>query len=305
MVNRSNGALTCAIGHAEPSLVNGSGGAARRQRHAGVDQRRGAEPRRQVDPERRVRHEHSVDEVTDESDLATAPRLDPRHVRDVAEERDVRAGGIAVGGRHRAPPLNSSKWSPPTSRATKIACLPEPVSSAQATHGTVGLPGVSVPAATRGSSASCSGLAFSEHLSSALVDAAHGTESGRRARRVEHVGEPGVPLPTDCQWKPPSAPESATILAANTWSLPRSPRWLSPTSYQTTQPTLSVGPVNAMSGSIPSRLGSMFSVGSPVAEDPPFGVEPVQADLLPAERADARRRRWLEAGARAASERAA
>ena len=36
------------------------------------------------------------------------------------------------------PPLKSSKWSPPTSRDTKIACRPPPMSSSHTTHGTVG-----------------------------------------------------------------------------------------------------------------------------------------------------------------------
>ncbi len=36
-------------------------------------------------------------------------------------------------------------------------------------------------------------------------------------------------------------------------------------SYQTTHATVSFGPVNAMSGSTPERVGSMLSVGSPVA----------------------------------------
>src|SRR3954449_4931141 len=38
-------------------------------------------------------------------------------------------------------------------------------------------------------------------------------------------------------------------------------------SYQTTHGTVSLAPVNAKSGSMPSRVGSMFSVGSPVADD--------------------------------------
>ena len=41
-------------------------------------------------------------------------------------------------------------------------------------------------------------------------------------------------------------------------------------SYQTTQATLSLAPVKVMSGSTPSRLGSTLSVGSPVADEPPF-----------------------------------
>ena len=79
---------------------------------------------------------------------------------------------------------------------------------------------------------------------------------------------PAVPLPTATQWKPPSAPASATALAANTSSLvtPLRPGLCS---YQTTHGTVSDGPVNASSGSIPSRVGSMLRVGSPVVEDAP------------------------------------
>ena len=40
-------------------------------------------------------------------------------------------------------------------------------------------------------------------------------------------------------------------------------------SYHTVQPTVSLGPVNVMSGSTPLRLGSMLSVGSPVGDEPP------------------------------------
>ena len=64
----------------------------------------------------------------------------------------------------------------------------------------------------------------------------------------------------------------ATIRAANTCSSPRSPSALEPVSYQTTQATVSLGPVKAMSGSIPLRLGSTFRVGSPVADEPPFSA---------------------------------
>ena len=65
------------------------------------------------------------------------------------------------------PALKSSKWLPPTSRETKTACLPSPMSSCQTTHGTVAPPGVSVPAATRGFSASRRAIALSVHASSA------------------------------------------------------------------------------------------------------------------------------------------
>jgi len=65
------------------------------------------------------------------------------------------------------PLLKSSKWFPPTSRETNTACFPPPMTSCHTTQGTVGLPGVSVPAATRGFSASLPATLFSVHPSSA------------------------------------------------------------------------------------------------------------------------------------------
>src|SRR5439155_12043973 len=79
---------------------------------------------------------------------------------------------------------------------------------------------------------------------------------------------PAVPFPTASQWKPPSAAPSATIFAANTMSLLRSPLIpVGSSSYQTTQATVSSLPVKAMSGSTPERVGSMLSVGSPLSSD--------------------------------------
>src|ERR1700744_5351570 len=149
-------------------------------------------------------------------------------------------------GETGAPPLNSSKWSPPTRRETKIEWLPDPVSSDHTAHGTVGLPGTSVPDATRGSSASLAGTAFSEHAFSALVDAAQAPKPLPDVSRT--LVCPAVPLPTACQWKPPSALAlaSATSLAANTCSLLFRPSALWSFSYQTTQATLSLAPVKAM-----------------------------------------------------------
>src|SRR5439155_1534071 len=73
---------------------------------------------------------------------------------------------------------------------------------------------------------------------------------------------PAVPFPTATQRKPPSAVASATIFAAKTMSLLRSPSiWLGSSSYQTTHATVSFGPVNAMSGSTPERVGWMLSEG--------------------------------------------
>src|SRR5919201_766920 len=164
------------------------------------------------------------------------------------------------------PPLNNSKWSPPTRRDTKIAWWP-PTSSENVTHGTVGWPGVSVPAATRGSSASFVATLFSEQASSASGDVAHEPKPLPVVSRMLTL--PAVPLPTACQWKPPSAFGSLTILAAKTCSLLRRPMLLVSFSYHSVHATVSSLPVKAMSGSTPLRLGSMLSVGSPLADEPP------------------------------------
>src|SRR5919204_1368892 len=164
------------------------------------------------------------------------------------------------------PPLNNSKWSPLTRRDTKIAWWP-PTSSENVTHGTVGWPGVRVPAATRGSSASLVATLFSEQGSSASVDVAHEPKPLPVVSRMLTL--PAVPLPTACQWKPPSAFGSLTIFAAKTCSLLRRPMLLLSFSYHSVHATVSLGPVKAMSGSTPLRLGSMLSVGSPGAREPP------------------------------------
>src|SRR4051794_11183092 len=172
----------------------------------------------------------------------------------------------SVGPETGLPPLNSSKWSPPTRRDTKIAWWP-PTSSENATHGTVTPPGVRVPAATRGSSASLPASLFSEQASSAACDAAHAPKPLPDVSSM--LALPAVPLPTACQWKPPSAVASLTILAAKTCSLLRRPMLLLSFSYHSVHATVSLGPVKAMSGSTPLRLGSMLSVGSPVGDEPP------------------------------------
>src|SRR5919202_5254394 len=130
-----------------------------------------------------------------------------------------------------------------------------------------GVPGVGAPAATRGSSASFDATLFSEQASSAAVEAAHAPNPLPLVSST--LVCPAVPLPTACQWKPPSAAGSLTILAAKTCSLLRRPIPLASFSYQTVHATVSLGPVNAMSGSTPLRLGSTLSVGSPVADEPP------------------------------------
>src|SRR4051812_16578589 len=66
------------------------------------------------------------------------------------------------------PPLASWKRAAapaPVRRDTKTCGTPETISS-HTTHGTVAVPGVIVPAATRGSSASTAALALSEHAAS-------------------------------------------------------------------------------------------------------------------------------------------
>src|SRR6185436_15241684 len=58
-----------------------------------------------------------------------------------------------------------------------------------------------------------------------------------------------------------------TALAAKTCSVPRRPMPDAFCSYQTTHGTVSLLPVKAKSGSMPSRVGSMLRVGSPVADE--------------------------------------
>src|SRR5437867_5821962 len=149
-----------------------------------------------------------------------------------------------------------------------MACLPSPSprSSCQTTHGTVVPPGVSVPAATRGFSASRRAIALSEQASSASWLSAQLPKPWAPEVSRTFVW-PAVPFPTATQRNPPSAVASATIFAAKTISLLRSPSiWVGSSSYQTTHATVSFGPVNAMSGSTPERVGSMLSVGSPLSD---------------------------------------
>ena len=163
-----------------------------------------------------------------------------------------------------------------------------PTSSDQTTQGTVGSPAVIVPAATAGSSAFAVGLWLSAQRFSVALEVRHGpapdteVSSGRGA---------AVPLPTASHWKPPSTtPETApavTALAAKTRSF-LTPKDPGPCSYQTTHGTVSPGPVKAMSGSIPLRLGSTLRDGSPAErstptccqQKPPTGLPP--AGFVPA-----------------------
>ena len=109
------------------------------------------------------------------------PPAVPADVRRVAGERDVRrASPCAIGW----PPLAMTKRAAapaPTRRETKTSLssgLPPAGPSSHTTHGTVGLPAVIVPAATRESSASASGFAFSEQPASAAAFAPHGPAAG-------------------------------------------------------------------------------------------------------------------------------
>src|SRR5262245_9077371 len=159
-------------------------------------------------------------------------------------------------------------------------------------------PGVSVPVATRGSSAFAVATLFKVQPRSAATDSAQAPKP--LAPLVSRICVfPAVPSPTACQWNPPApGVGSDTPLAANTMSLPARPIPLGSSSYQTVHGTLSLGPVNAMSGATLLRVGSMLRLGSPVADDvgevglsrfrpvcwkqkpltaaPPGGVTPVQ-----------------------------
>src|SRR4051812_39305904 len=94
--------------------------------------------------------------------------------------------------------------------------------SDHATHGDVVPPGVNVPVATRGSSASLSGATLRLTASSAAV-----LDAGAPKPCVLEVSStltlPAVPLPTATYLNPPSAVGSATALAAKTCSLLRRP----------------------------------------------------------------------------------
>src|SRR5438270_5723960 len=136
----------------------------------------------------------------------------------------------------------------PTSRETNTWLAP-PTGSSQTTHGTVGFGGFIVPPATCGSSALADGLLLSEHCASLVADAAHVPKLF--VPLVSRV--PWREFPTPTQWNPPlAATPSFTALAANTMRLLWSPLIaVLPVSYQTTHGTLSLGPVNVMSCSIP------------------------------------------------------
>src|SRR5436309_2495026 len=100
----------------------------------------------------------------------------------------------------------------PTKRETKICSMNLPslnVFSCHVTQGTVGLDGFIVPAATRGSTASFSGFALSEHSPSTISDPAHLP----KLLNPLLSSTPLVELPTTSQWNPPVADGSFTPLA--------------------------------------------------------------------------------------------
>src|SRR5450755_1574740 len=196
------------------------------------------------------------------------------------------------------PPLaitNRAAAPAPTSRATNtsllfgVAALP----SSHTIHGTVGLPAVIVPAATRGSSASFVGSWLTEHCCSAVVELAQLPNCLPPTGVVPlESSTPNPLIPTAVHWNWPSAAALLVAFAANTISLLFRPTPLAFCSYHTTHGTVSLAPVNAMSGSTPSREGSTFIDGSLVVagtppvpgssrsmptcwkQNPPFAPEP-------------------------------
>ena len=195
--------------------------------------------------------------------MSTVPTCSRHHTYGVFPE-NVMSGRVEAPAplEIAAPPLTIWKWAAlplPTSRETNTWLTPDTVSS-QATQGTVGFGGFIVPAATCGSSALAAGSLLSEHCASLVPDAAQVPKAF--APLVSRV--PWSWFPTATQWKPPlAATPSLTPLAANSKKLLCRPLIVVlPVSYQTTHGTPSLGPVNVMSGSIPSRVGSTLRLGS-------------------------------------------
>ncbi len=160
-----------------------------------------------------------------------------------------------------APPLAISKCAsaPVPTRCETNTCLTPPTCSSQVIQGEVGLAGFIVPAATRGFSASPFVSLFSEQRASVGADSAH-----LPILLVPLVSSVALnDWPTTTQWNPPlAASPSLTPLAANTISFSCRPAVPLPFSYQTIHGTPSFTPVNAMSGSTPSRVVSTFRLGS-------------------------------------------
>ena len=173
------------------------------------------------------------------------------------EERDVRGRRVvprvrdrpASGREHEVRPADEPGDEDPVAPAAGVLGPYDPRHGGRAGR-------VSVPAATRGSSASRPGSAFSEQASSARLRGRARAElvAGGGVERVDLArGAVADRLPVEAAVDARAV--SATIFAANTCSLPRRPRALGPVSYQTVHATMSDLPVNAMSGSMPLRRG--------------------------------------------------
>ena len=265
--------------HASPSALNGVAmqfdeiGARRSALGAG-------------DPARRVEHEARSPSKWP-TNVRASPPTSRATTRRACGRENVMSGRVEslttfeIGW----PPLTSSKWSPHEARdedrvGARRRC----------------------PRSTRPTARSCRrasacrprragprrpgrGPRSASSLSSAACDSAHEPKPCGAAR-VEHVRLPGGAVADgDCQWKPPSRRGVGDGLGREHLLVARAGRSpLASCSYQTTHGTVSFGPVKAMSGSTPSRVGSMFSVGSPVAlTGRRVGVQALEADLLPAE----------------------
>src|ERR1700744_2785147 len=98
-----------------------------------------------------------------------------------------------------APSFASSKCVPPTRRDTKTCLTPLWGPSSHTTHGTVALPRVMVPAATRGYSASALVSLFRDQPASAVSDAAQPPKWFVPLASSSAL----VWLPTTVQLKPP------------------------------------------------------------------------------------------------------
>ena len=207
--------------------------------------------------------------MADEPQESRPASLDPRHVRHVAEEPDVGTGGVLVRRRQRSSPVEQlevitadepgdedrvlagagvlspynprDRGGPRRQRARRDARV----------LGVVGRIGVQrtaiLRAHRRGAGTEAGGRLMCRAYSSGRRSHSRRPASGTRRRRLDRRG---------------SWPRTSARCRADRG------RW-KPVSYHTTQATLSLGPVKAMSGSIPLRLGSMLSAGSPTEEDPP------------------------------------
>ena len=192
------------------------------------------------------------------------PTSVPADVRRVAGERDVRARRVVDAVSETGwPPLTSSKWSPPTRRETKIAWLPLPVSSDQATHGDGRRrPGSACRPRRAGPRRLAGGGVQACTRPRRRLSLGAGAEAVRagRVERVRLAG--GAAADRDPVEAAVGGGVGDGLGREHLLVAAQADACSAPCSYQTTHGTVSLGPVNAMSGSMPSRVGSMFSVGS-------------------------------------------